>query len=506
MSRTLTEIGARTGRGALGAEAEPETVVVRPGDVLLGKYRVERVLGEGGMGVVVAAHHQGLDQHVAIKLLQPEVVGDRVAIARFVREARAAAKLQNEHVVRVIDVGVLDGGAPYMVMEHLDGMDLGALLKRRGALPIAEAVDYVLQALDALVDAHALGIVHRDLKPSNLFLARMPSGAPVVKVLDFGIAKSESSENGPPSRSALTTTDTIMGTPGYMAPEQVFSSKHVDRRADLFSLGVVLHELLTASRPFVGADTGDVLRAVLEDQPRPLRELRPDAPAELADVIARCLRRSPAERPPDAQTLARELGPFASPRVRALAARYDARTNEAPDSSPAPPQPVRRASPREASTVRLGVGEASRDPASLASLGDATTLPTIPRRSRRARWAAVGIIAAVGALGVAALATRGATSGAAAPGTPATAAADPAPANVANAWAEPAAAVVPALPAVPADDPPAATAPRALAPAPRTAPPAASAGDAPAPRAAASARKPAGSPRSSAVDLLGERE
>src|SRR6185369_9371107 len=161
----------------------------REGDVVAGKYRVERVLGKGGMGVVVAAEHTVLRQKVAIKFLLPEAMQRKGAAERFEREARAASAIQNEHVARVTDVGVLETGAPYMVMEYLTGKDLGELIRERGKLPIPEAVDYLLQASEAIAEAHALGIIHRDLKPANLFVTTRPDGTPLVKVLDFGLSK-----------------------------------------------------------------------------------------------------------------------------------------------------------------------------------------------------------------------------------------------------------------------------------------------------------------------------
>lgn len=183
---------------------------VNEGEILAGKYRVERVLGVGGMGVVVAALHIALDERVAIKFLLPEALTNAEAVARFAREARAAVKIKSQHVARVIDVGTLETGAPYMVMEFLKGQDLSNHLRQHGALPIADAVDFVLQACEALAEAHALGIVHRDLKPSNLYLTHQRDGTPVVKVLDFGISK-VSGDAREKSDGALTRTSALMG-------------------------------------------------------------------------------------------------------------------------------------------------------------------------------------------------------------------------------------------------------------------------------------------------------
>src|SRR5580698_8121411 len=207
---------------------------VREGDILAGQYRVERVLGIGGMGVVVAAHHIQLDEKVALKFLLPDALGDADAVSRFAREARAAVKIKSEHVARVIDVGELANGAPYMVMEYLEGSDLAGKLASSGPMALDQAVSFVLQACEALAEAHVLGIVHRDLKPANLFLANRPSGPPVVKVLDFGISKSMGGE----SSGQLTSTATIIGSPMFMSPEQLLSSKDVTPRSDIWSLGI----------------------------------------------------------------------------------------------------------------------------------------------------------------------------------------------------------------------------------------------------------------------------
>src|SRR5687768_2291671 len=200
---------------------------VREGDILVGKYRVERVLGLGGMGVVVAAQHLGLDQRVAIKFLFPEAFSHPEALLRFDREARAAAKIKSEHVARVTDVGTLENGAPYMVMEYLEGEDLAEYLRREGALRVEEAVQLVLQACEAIDEAHKLGIVHRDLKPANLFCIQKADGSRTIKVLDFGISKLTHSV--PATRGmAMTGASAMMGSPLYMSPEQMRSPRTVD--------------------------------------------------------------------------------------------------------------------------------------------------------------------------------------------------------------------------------------------------------------------------------------
>ena len=219
-----------------GPENPPGGIPVRPGDVLAGKYRVDRVLGVGGMGVVVAATHLQLQQRVALKFMLDAGLAQPTQVERFGREARAAVRLRSDHVARVLDVGTLETGSPYIVMEYLDGSDIGSVLEQRGAMPVDMAVDCVLQACDAVAEAHALGIVHRDLKPRNLFLTTRNDGRALVKVLDFGISKHTTG-----SDLSLTRTTEIMGSPSYMSPEQFRSAKLVDERTDIWALGAILY-------------------------------------------------------------------------------------------------------------------------------------------------------------------------------------------------------------------------------------------------------------------------
>jgi serine/threonine-protein kinase len=281
-----------------------------PGDLFAGKYEIEGTLGTGGMGTVLAARHVQLGQRVAIKFMLGEMAANQNAVARFVREARAAAALSSEHVARVIDVGTLDSGAPYMVMEYLAGVDLGEVLARDGPMPVEMAVGLVLQACDAIAEAHATGIVHRDLKPANLFLTARMDGSPLVKVLDFGVSKAVSGF-GPAEDPSLTATGSVMGSPGYMSPEQVRSTKDVDCRADIWSLGVILYELLTGISPFVGQTLGDTFARIVSEDPPPIREHRRDVPAGLVAVISRCLERKLDTRIPNVGVLASKLLPFA---------------------------------------------------------------------------------------------------------------------------------------------------------------------------------------------------
>jgi serine/threonine-protein kinase len=293
-------------------DPEPENTSsgVRPGDILAGKYRVERVLGEGGMGVVVAAHHIQLDERVALKFLLPSVLKNLETIGRFAREARAAVKIKSEHVARVIDVGELENGSPYIVMEYLEGVDLSAWLTERGPMSPEQAVGFVLQACEALAEAHALGIIHRDLKPANLFLANRPSGPPIVKVLDFGISKAPASASQP----QLTKTAALVGSPLYMSPEQMHGSKTIDARSDIWSMGVVLYQLVSGKVPFPGEMIPEVITAVLYDAYEPLRSLRAELAPGLEAAVDRCLSKSAADRFGNVGELAAALAPFGPPR------------------------------------------------------------------------------------------------------------------------------------------------------------------------------------------------
>src|SRR5580658_7834898 len=206
------------------AVASASAAIPRQGETILGKYEVEQVLGAGGMGVVLAVRHLQLGQRYAIKFVKSEAAADPTVVARFIREARAAVALSSEHVAKVFDVGSLENGAPFMLMEHLAGVDLGQVLDREGPLGIPEAVGAILQACEAIAEAHALGIVHRDLKPSNLFVSKRADGTRIIKVLDFGISKTVDT----PAGQGLTQSGALMGSPGYMSPEQVRSPKTVD--------------------------------------------------------------------------------------------------------------------------------------------------------------------------------------------------------------------------------------------------------------------------------------
>jgi serine/threonine-protein kinase len=270
------------------------------------------------MGIVVAARDESCNRSVAIKLVRDDAVGATEVVERFLREARAAGKLKSEHVAKVLEVGKLESGAPYMVMELLEGSDLGQALGSSGPMSVGEACGLVLQACEAVAEAHGAGIVHRDLKPQNLFLATGPDGVQRIKVLDFGVSKALGLSSG---EFSLTRTRAMVGSPLYMAPEQMRSSRDVDARVDVWALGVVLFELLTQRWPFEAETMPELCLKVVSEPPTPMTLFRSDLPPELLAVVDRCLEKEPQKRFADAAELASALAPFASGDGRELAER-----------------------------------------------------------------------------------------------------------------------------------------------------------------------------------------
>jgi serine/threonine protein kinase len=325
----------------------------RPGEIFDGKYRIDGVLGIGGMGVVLAATHLRLEERVAIKFLQPQFSSDPEIVQRFIREGRASIKIRSEHVVRVLDVG-LAGELPYLVLEYLSGKDLDALVQERGSLEVPAAVDLVLQACEALAEAHTGGVVHRDLKPANLFLTQRADGSPCVKVLDFGISKvTRSSPRVGRSETRATRPHVVMGSPPYMSPEQMQSSKDADARSDIWSMGAILYELVAGRPPFEAETITELCARVLRDPPTPLKPIRGDLPPAFEATVFRCLEKSPDDRFHDVAELALSLGEFGTDAGQASAERVAriVERSSAPRSG-SRPTPTDPSSPRAKARAR----------------------------------------------------------------------------------------------------------------------------------------------------------
>jgi serine/threonine-protein kinase len=333
------------------------------GDVVDGKYRVERVVGRGGMGMVVAATHARLGTTVALKFLRTKMVEQPSVTERFLREARATAALKSEHVCHVFDVGTHDG-TPYIVMELLDGIDLSRLLKEAGPLPVDEACHYLVQACAGLAEAHAARIIHRDLKPANLLLTTRTDGTALIKVLDFGIAKASTETD-----HELTQSSSVLGSPAYMSLEQLRSSKLVDERSDLWSLGITLFQLVTGTRPYAGDGPADLaLKIALSPTPR-----LPPALGALDHVVSRCLQKEPADRFQTVAELASALAPFAANRG-SMPSIVNLRSRA--DLAPTTPIDIPTIVP---TTLQSGAG--------------AVAMPTATPRSNR--WLIAGVAAAI---------------------------------------------------------------------------------------------------------------
>ncbi|MGC4088084.1 MAG: serine/threonine-protein kinase [Polyangiaceae bacterium] len=345
------------------------------GSVLDGKYRIQRILGVGGMGAVVAAEHVKLGEQVAIKFLLPRGLGMQQRADRFLREARSASRLRSAHVVRVYDVDVRADDAPYLVMEYLQGETLHSALQR-GPMAVAEAVDTLTEACEALAEAHALGIVHRDLKPANLFLARGAGNVVRLKVLDFGISKLLDGDG-----ADATTGDSFLGSPPYMSPEQLTSPGDVDGRSDIWSLGVILYECLSATQPFVGASSAQICAHILQAEPTPLGDLRPELPVLLVQAVARCLQKDRAQRFANVPEFARAIAAFGSTRSeRALTVVEALATNEE--------RPAAQSSAERAANVDTGTLTAAADGS-----------PPHSRRAPDARWGRTLLLGAMASLG-----------------------------------------------------------------------------------------------------------
>jgi serine/threonine-protein kinase len=307
------------------------------GEVVDGKYRIDRMLGEGGMGAVAGAFHLLRKAPVALKFISPDIVRVPGAVDRFVNEAVAASQIDSDHVVRIFDVGQLPTGLPYIVMEMMQGCDLSELLEREGkggGLPVGRSVHFVVQILRALQVAHAAGIIHRDLKPSNAFVIVKDGEPDFVKLLDFGISKI--TQDAGESQQHLTQTNTGLGTPLYMSPEQARNARDCTVRSDYYSVAAILYELLTGRTPYQAASPNDLLFKLFTAEPDHIKSVRPDLPDSLAAIIHRGLSKNPDERPASAAEFAELLAPFAEARSQTMLARLSASGAGRPSSVGAP--------------------------------------------------------------------------------------------------------------------------------------------------------------------------
>jgi serine/threonine-protein kinase len=329
---------------------EPPRPPLEPGEMLAGRYRIERTVGSGGMGVVFAATHVELEQAVAIKVLLPEALRAPGAKDRFLREARTVARMKTEHVARVYDAGSLASGQPYAVMEFLEGQDLSKVLEARGPLSVEEAVALLLQTCEALAEAHQLGIVHRDLKPENMFVTTGVDKRPFVKIIDFGLAKSLSPAGKEGKGDNLTTSFTVMGTPLYMSPEQLRSTRDVDHRSDIWSLGVVAYEMLAGRAPFDGEALADLCATIVRD-PAP-KMGKSNVPSDLEASVLRCLEKEPSARFTKIAHFAAAIANYAHEDERAI---LDKILRVQPMSAPPP---------RRLSDPNLGIAPLKAEPTS----------------------------------------------------------------------------------------------------------------------------------------------
>ena len=345
----------------------------RVGEVVGEKYRLVRLLGEGGMGSVYEARHDVIGRRFAVKFLHAELASHPEILLRFRREAQAAGSLENENIAAVTDFGSSPDGAPYIVMEFLEGEDLAKTLARTGPLPIARAAHILIQVCRGLFAAHGRGIVHRDLKPENLLLQQRGDGGDLVKILDFGIAKLKSTEHRP---EAATRTGITLGTPYYMPPEQARGQKELDERADIYALGVILFELLSAQKPHNGENYNAILYSILMGAAPRIEQFRPDLPSELAGVVHRAMAGEAKDRYQSVSELSQALAPFTG---RAL--------------TPAPTM-------SNASTVMAQHGAAAQSVPSVSNSTRAPvaftpnpTLPlTQPKQSRAGLWVGLSVV------------------------------------------------------------------------------------------------------------------
>ncbi|HVU02254.1 MAG TPA: protein kinase [Polyangiaceae bacterium] len=367
----------------------------RPGDVVGTKYRVVRVIGEGGMGTVYEARHETLGTVVALKFLHPDLQASPALVARFLQEARVSASLRNPHVTQVMDVDQTPDGAAYLVMELLHGESLEKRMEKQSPLPLAEAVDIALQTLSALEAAHSHGVVHRDLKPDNVWLSPTPAGA-FVKLLDFGIAKLRGTDE---FKQVNTRPGSMMGTPAYMSPEQAISADQVDARADLYSFGVILFEMLSGKRPVDVEDPSEIIQKLARGEVRKLASVNATIPPALASLVDRLVRPNPDDRPSSAEAVRAELVPHARAsgmvwqwdRPSAVPATLPPDVRGAPAFAPTAPEPTR------AKTAAMPM--AAELPYAQTAVAPPPAGVSPPRRRRAWPWVVLVSVALLGGAG-----------------------------------------------------------------------------------------------------------
>ena len=362
--------------GAFGCNPGAMSGVLREGDLVGGRYRLVRLLGEGGFAIVWSATHLVTRRQVALKLLKEEFAADRNVRQRFLREARAASAVRHPNVIAIQDVFEEEGGRPVIVMDLLEGESLGERVRRTGALPLQDTAAVLLPVLSAVECAHGLGIVHRDLKPDNIFLAAGPGDAVAVKVLDFGIAKLTARDGDAARSGGLTRTGALLGTPYYMSPEQIFGDGEVDARSDVWSLGVILYECLAGVRPTQAESIGQIIRMIASDAIVPLAQRKPELPTEVTAVVGRAL------------SFDNEARPALEEVRRVLAGHVDPASRLVVVASDAPPP-----------TGLEDTARASSDRDGRASTQSAVTRPPQETRRRGRTWAAV-VVAGIGAIAV----------------------------------------------------------------------------------------------------------
>ena len=362
------------------------------GELVADKYRIAEVLGRGGMGLVVAAEHMQLQEKVALKFLRLDTETPQEFQTRFVREAQVTAKLRGEHVARIRDFGVLEEGTPYMVMEYLEGTDLRKLLKQFGKLPVESALEYLMQTCEGVAEAHAAGVIHRDLKPSNLFLTKRPDGSDLIKILDFGVAKMVQGSD----RDELTAAGMLLGSPRYMSPEQLKGAKDIDGRADIWSLGAILYELLVGRAPFLAQTTAALCVKILSSEmPASICADRSDVPPELEAVVLGCLERDVSKRIPDVATLAGRLAdamklPWLEPAATRVAAVLERRAMQQTGTY----STISSTQPRPGLVAAIGNAQVQSSAISRSAIDVAWT-QSHPSSSRKRTWALVAIAAVV---------------------------------------------------------------------------------------------------------------